>query len=278
MAEIVKAQKQADITELVMNRISDLTARGMLQVPTNYSAANALKAAWLVLQNSSDKNKPPILATCTQASIANALLNMVILGLNPAKNQCYFIPYGKECTLQRSYFGAIAVAKAANHDVLHISAEVIRKGQKFSYSRSKGKTVVTEHSQTLTDAVQPIIGAYCTVIYSDGSEDNTIMTFDEIKKSWTKSPAKPVNDDGTLKVGSTHEQFTAEMCKRTVINRACKSIINSSSDSDLLCSVWNEVQEAAAEAETEAKIDDEANSILLDFDEETGEVEAADEY
>ena len=49
------------------------------------------------------------------------------------------------------------------------------------------------------------------------------MTKKEIDKSWSKAKTKNVQTD-----------FPQEMAKRTVINRAAKSFINTSDDSDLL--------------------------------------------
>jgi recombination protein RecT len=37
-----------------------------------------------------------VLQACTRDSIANALLDMAVQGLNPAKKQGYFIAYGKQ--------------------------------------------------------------------------------------------------------------------------------------------------------------------------------------
>ncbi len=70
-----------------------------------------MKSAWLILQAAVDKDKKPVLEVCSKNSIANALLDMVVQGLNPAKKQCYFIAYGNGLACQRSYFGTMAVTK-----------------------------------------------------------------------------------------------------------------------------------------------------------------------
>jgi recombinational DNA repair protein RecT len=75
-----------------------------------------------------------------------------------------------------------------------------------------------------------IVDAYCTVVYKDGAEDNEIMSFEEIKQSWTMSKSSVLDEKGLLVSGSHHERFTAEACKKTVTNRICKRIINSSDD------------------------------------------------
>ena len=58
---------------------------GRLNLPANYSVGNAITSAWLILQNTFDKEKRPVLTSCTKESVANALLDMAIMGLNPAK-------------------------------------------------------------------------------------------------------------------------------------------------------------------------------------------------
>ncbi|MEJ7445812.1 RecT family recombinase, partial [Staphylococcus hominis] len=70
------------------------------------------------------------LANCTKESMAQALLGMVTQGLNPAKNQCYFIPYGNKMQIQRSYHGNIMMLKrdAGAKDVV---AQIIYKGDSF---------------------------------------------------------------------------------------------------------------------------------------------------
>jgi recombinational DNA repair protein RecT len=44
------------------------------------------------------------------------------------------------------------------------------------------------------------------------------------------SKASVIDDKGALVAGSHHEKFTAEACKKTVVNRVCKRIINSGDD------------------------------------------------
>ena len=93
---------QKDVVDTVLSKIKDFEEAGELKLPANYSAANALKSAWLILQETKDRNDKPALVVCTKESVANALLDMVVQGLSPMKKQCYFIVYGSKLTLQRS--------------------------------------------------------------------------------------------------------------------------------------------------------------------------------
>jgi recombination protein RecT len=220
-----------DVVDIVAERIMDLSKHGELHIPHNYSVANAIKAAWLTLQELRGKNGKALYEIVAKNNIANALLSMVIQGLDPNKNQCYFIIYGDKLVLQRSYFGSMALAMRVDNTIKALLPEVIYKDDVFEYEKVKGRTVIKRHNQSLFNIdKKKIVGAYCTVVYKDGSEDNEIMSFDEIKQSWTMSKSNVIDEKGVLVAGSHHEKFTAEACKKTVTNRVCKRIINSSDD------------------------------------------------
>ncbi len=261
-----------DTVDVVAEKVRSFQENGELHFPVNYSPENAMKAAWLAIQEVKDKSNKPALEVCTRDSVANALLNMVVQGLNPVKKQCYFIVYGNQLVLQRSYFGTMHIAKTVNPNIEDIVGEVVYEGQKFQYKKERGRIIVTEHLMQLGDDSKPIVAAYCQVLYKDGSENTTVMSFEEIKAAWTKSPTHPLDADGNVKSASTHGQFTAEMAKKTVINRACKPIINSSGDDTLLIRAFRHTEADIAEAEAKEEISAKANSQFINVDITTGEV------
>src|SRR5674536_295802 len=108
---IVTTTQEKNVTDKVLIRVKDLEKTNDINFPVNYSYSNALKSAWLMLNETVDRDKKPVLQTCTESSIMNVLLDMTIQGLSPAKKQCYFIAYGKKLTLSRSYMGTVAVVK-----------------------------------------------------------------------------------------------------------------------------------------------------------------------
>jgi len=235
---VVKEQVEKSINQ----ELANLKSKGFA-FPKDYNPRNALAAAWLTLLETKDKEKRPVLQTCTQDSIKKALLDMLIQGLNPSKEQCYFIAYGNQLVCQRSYFGSMLLARRVRPDIAEIRAQVVYNGDEFETEFRNGRIVVTKHKQSI-DNMKPnnIRAAYCVIV---DKEDNVIkteiMNIDQIKQAWRKSKNSPVLPDGTLRRGTAHEEFTEEMCKRTVINRACKAIINSSGDAHLV--------EAASRAE-----------------------------
>lgn len=249
-----------DTVDIVAAKVRQFQEKGELHLPPNYSAENAMKAAWLILQETVDKDKKPALQVCTRDSIANSLLDMVVQGLNPAKKQGYFIVYGNKLVFQRSYFGTMAVTKQVAN-AQDIVAQVVYKGDEFLYEIKSGRKYIIKHIQKIENINhENIIAAYCTILFKDGSEYTDIMTFDQIKKAWSKSKMSPEKD------GSTHKEFPEEMAKKTVINRTCKKYINSSNDSNLFLHHFNRSDEEITEAEVAQEIEENANSEPIDVD------------
>lgn len=263
----VQVKEERNITDTVLNKIQKFQSAGQIYFPSNYSPENALKSAWLKLQDVKDKNGKLALETCTQPSIANALLNMVIQGLSPMKNQCYFIQYGNQLTLMRSYFGSIAVAKQFG-EIEDITAEVIYEGDKFETEIKRGKTIVKLHSRSFENINKAkIIGAYATILYKDNSEESLVMTLEQIKNSWKKSKLNPDGKD------STHSIYTEDMCKRTVINKICKYYINTKDDSNLnmIKEAFETSDEELKETEVAYEIQENANKEVIDIEAEEQE-------
>ncbi|MGM0967171.1 MAG: recombinase RecT [Bacillota bacterium] len=232
------AHAQKNITDDVNNSLSRLKDEGLV-LPSNYNASNALKSAFFKLQELKDKDGRPALESCSRESIANSLLDMVVQGLSPAKTQCYFIPYGKQLQLNRSYFGTQAVLKRLTN-VKDIWANVIFEGDVFDYEIDGGREKLIKHETKFENRDKPIIGAYAVVKTIDDMELLTIMTKKEIETSWSQAKTKAVQN-----------KFPQEMAKRTVINRAAKNFINTSDDSDLLVQAINNSTENEYENENE---------------------------
>lgn len=220
-------EMQKELTEKVGRRVAVMEQEG-LALPKNYNYQNALKSAFFEL------DKVRGIERCTQASIANALLNMITQGLSPAKTQCYFIAYGNELQMQRSYFGTVAALKRLE-DVEKISAEVIHEGDVFEIgANAEMETIVKTFEPKFENQDKPLVGAFAMIKKTDGTVSFTIMTKREIDQSWSQSRNK---------ANAVQQNFSQEMAKRTVLNRAAKMFINTSDDSDLLSGAINQTTE-----------------------------------
>lgn len=240
--------------EVILEKIVNLEETGV-QFPKDYSPENAARSAWLILGETKATGGKMALEVCTPASVANALLKMVTLGLNPIKKQCYFIPYGEKLECMPSYLGAIATAKRYGLKSMH--ANTIHEGDDFAYGISPdGTTQVTKHNQTLDSLKKPIIGVYAVATMEDKTIDTTIMTIEDVKKAWAQ---------GATKGGSpAHRNFEGEMAKKSAIGRACKSIISTSDDSSLFDNI--EGAPSATESNVKHEIKAKANKETMDFE------------
>ena len=165
MAEVTEATKtpatrqttdpislvKRDVVDVVEAKVNQFIQRGELNMPQGYSVNNAIKSAWLTLQQVADKDGKPALAVCTRDSIANSLLDMVVQGLNVGKKQGYFIVYGRALSFQRSYFGSMAVAQMVNQRIGDFAYAVVYEGDTFKYGIKNGRKTITEHEPEYRD-------------------------------------------------------------------------------------------------------------------------------
>ena len=244
-------QKLNTTTMAVQGQIENDCKEGKLHLPANYSAGNALKQFQLKVQ---DDEK---LMSCTQASLAKAMLDMCVLGLNISKTQCYCIPYGNKAQLSVSYLGKVAIAKRIDPTIESITGRVVKEGEEFDFDDTPdGYSIIHKHKRTLASMKSKNIeAAYSTICYNDGKPNKSlIMPYERIKQSWAMSTAKPIDNEGNVKPGSTHDKFADDMCIKTVIAAICKPIISTSSDADLFGTTVQSVDlnETAAQADAEA--------------------------
>lgn len=248
------------VADAVTSRVQALTTTGELHLPENYSAPNALKSAWLAINNSESRDK---LLKCTDESTAEALLDMVIQGLNPSKDQCYFIPFGNRVVCMRSYIGTIALLKRIYGPRSRVWPVVVYDGDTIEKEYDRGRLTIAKHALGGNEGKpDKIVAAYC-VVEPDGDHEpyTEWMEIAQIQGAWKQGAAKGNSP--------AHKGFPDEMAKKTVINRACKVLIKSSDDAYLIDAI--ERQEAlTVEAEMDAEVAAKANAAIIDIEPENG--------
>ena len=233
-----------------------------LSFPADYNPTNALMGAYLIMKETTDKNGKCILESCSQASIANSLMDMATLGLNASKKQGYFIAYGGKCQFQKSYFGNITLAR--RNGLKTINAEIIYDGDTFKYHIENGMKVIDVHEQDFMNIDNDkILGAYAVAVMDDGRKVVEVMNINQLKKAWNQRMGGLKED-----ASSTHMKFKDQMAKKTVINRLCKLIGNTSTDGNI--SEISDRLDEAAEVDMVAEdvaYDIENNANTVDFEE-----------
>ena len=231
-----------------------------LSFPADYNPTNALMGAYLIMKETTDKNGKCILESCSQASIANSLMDMATLGLNASKKQGYFIAYGGKCQFQKSYFGNITLAR--RNGLKTINAEIIYDGDTFKYHIENGMKVIDVHEQDFMNIDNDkILGAYAVAIMDDGRKVVEVMNINQLKKAWNQRMGGLKED-----ASSTHMKFKDQMAKKAVINRLCKLIGNTSTDGNIseISDRLDEVAEVDMVAEDVAyEIENNANQIAF---------------
>lgn len=273
------SEKKVDSKHLI-NKIREQVKMyvdaGLVKVPKDYSVENALQSAWFMISEMIYKEKKgsawishQVVGNVTEASIAQSMFKMVVEGLNPFKKQCAFIKRGNELTYQRQYQGSIALAKRYS-GVKEVNAREIYKDDEFETEIDiAGRKYIKLHKQTLESMDGEIIGAYCVVIDKNGKENLTVLTKKRIKDAW---------DQGKTK-GDVHAKFDDEMSKKTVINRACKPYIDSSSDDAIMdvkpthISIGEKSETTAIEGKRLLAIEDSNIEVVKD-DKEVSQEEA----
>lgn len=210
-----------DFTEGMVVKIKQKERFG-LTFPKDYNYTNEFMSAMLILQDTVDMNKKPVLQSCTRASIENALIDMVTDGLSMRKKQCYPVAYAGKLSCQPSVYGATCVAR--RYGLADINAEVVYEGDKFRYTITNGKKTIVEHTQEIDNIDNDKIkGAYAVAVMKDGTVKTEVMTIKQIKTAWKQGFGYKENGNGV------HQKFTDQMAMKTVKNRLLKSINNTHS-------------------------------------------------
>lgn len=217
VAEVKKRELIAkDFTEGLVIKVQEKEKFG-LTFPKDYNYTNEFMSAMLILQDTKDSNKKPVLQSCTRASIENALLEMVTAGLSMQKGQCYPIAYGGKLSCQRSVYGNTCLAR--NYGMKEINAICIYDGDVFEYHIENAKIVIDTHKQDFSNIDNDkIIGAYAVATMNDGTQYSEVMNMSQIKQAWKQGFNYREND-------GTHQKFTDQMAMKTVKNRLLKYII-----------------------------------------------------
>lgn len=252
-----------NITDKVFNTLSVYQSQGSVNFPQNYSVGNALKSAWLIYQQDAK------LQACDQNSVANALLDMCIGGLNPSKSQCYFVPMGNKCTLMTSYFGKQTMVKRIK-GVKDVRADVIYRDTKYELIVDvfgNDDIKITEPCPLDKRKNENIIGAWARIILDQeifGTDSFvTIMTLEDIQNAFNMGNAKGAS--------KAHKSFLNEMAKKTAINRCIKNFVNTRDDQDIIIDVLNRTTNAEYKddyADVQSKVVDVQASEIVEMPKE----------
>lgn len=274
-------QAISQYTEMIENKAFDL--------PENYSYKNAIQQTRYLLTKPAESGKnqgKAIIDFCTPASILQSVMEMAQKGLNPDKKQCYFIPYGNNCTLSVSYQGNVALAKRNGEDIGEIYGYAVYKNDEFEleFNIKKGVFEIKKYVPKVAEwKKSDIVGAFAIITDKKGEVKYTeYMTMEQIKSAWAMGAAKGNSP--------AHRNFPDQQAIKTVKSRAVKSFVNTADDSEIVNnesqsiaytdkSFNNELENKANKLELEVnnfeeipEIESKSQQIPENVDEDTGEI------
>ena len=261
------AKTSSNVGDQVITRVENLTKVGFT-CPKDYNFVNAIKSSMLVLQELKDKNSKPALEVVTSSSIASALFEMAVKGLDASRKTCYFIVRGNKLCMHESYFGKVLQVKRIYPD-FDPHPVVVHEGDEFMYEidPETGCKKLIKHEQKLENIDKDFVGAYMYLPTADGGKDLYIMSKKQILTAWSKSSSREQ---------TTHKQFTEKMVAKTLVNSGCNMIINSTPD--LAYATSNEDQDVEKDSDVQDAV---AEEIVTDdgdvVDTSTGELVNAKE-
>lgn len=232
-SEVAKDSKTVKSTDLVARDYTDGIVLKVkekenfgLTFPKGYNYTNEVMAAMLILKDTVDMNKKPVLESCTRASIENTLLEMTTKGLSMQRKQCYPVAYGGKLQCQLSVYGNTCISR--RYGLKEIDAICIYDGDTFDYHIENAKCVIDGHKQDFMSIdTDKIKGAYAIATMTDGTEHVEIMNMSMIKQAWKQGFGYKESGNGT------HQKFTDQMAMKTVKNRLLKFINNTYGSQEL---------------------------------------------
>lgn len=204
--------------EMLIDNVNNFVKN--LDIPKTYDHIRATKSFGLALANVKDIDKVNL------ASVYQALNEYINKNYDISKNQCALIVYGDKLKLQRQYKGTKALAKQVDRTIVDIYSSAIYKGDIVNIKKVMGRTIVNHETKFENIKDSNVVGAYATVVRNVNGkleEDNEIMTMEQIAQSWSMSKAG----------NNVHKKFPTQMSRKTVLNKLCGDIVDSSPNKPL---------------------------------------------
>ena len=141
----------------------------------------------------------------------------------------YLVPYGQTLNFMASYKGMVKMAeKYSQRKIRSIYAKLVRDGDGFEETIENGEPTVKFSPVPFSNA--EIIGAFAVCNFADGGS---------LVETMSKAEIEPCRKKSRASNSPAWSQFWGEMAKKTVINRACKIFVNTSTDADPLADAYN---------------------------------------
>lgn len=242
-----------DDLEKIISRLRDSIQTGGTPVPPGYDFETALKA--VRRQLSEDRGEGPDWQSGSPTSLANALYDMVTLGLSLEDKSCYLFRKSRKSpqyVLRRSYYGTQKVVRELYPDC-RIFAAAVYDGEQFSLGKFvNGRPEAIVHYPDLACINNGRIVASYAVITD---RDDRVIGYGILNAA-----AIETIRSGRGGMNEVWNSYPEEMAKKSAINRACKSLVNAipsnlrTRHGDMMISSFNRTNDYVDDIDSESPV------------------------
>ena len=194
-----------------------LLDKGVEAIPSNINSDRLKMNALMAI---SQDEKLMAVAKNQPAVISQYVYNFIIQGLDMLNREAYIVPYGGKLTPVIDYRGEKKIAMQYSvKPIRHIASGVVYENDEYYFE---------EDTQHFKHKPNPFaskkergdkIGAYCSIIYEDGTIQDVFVNREEIEQVRNVSPSSKSNY-------SPWNKWEESMWEKTVIRKAMNRYVN----------------------------------------------------
>ena len=210
--------------EEVIKNIEDSVRSGSITVPPHYDYKKAIAGVKSYVAHclASESEAERTFLDGSAASLSTALYDMLTLGLSLHDKSCYLFRKSRKTgqyTLRRSYYGTEKIIRELYPDS-KIFAAAVYEGEQFNMGRFvNGKPVEISHYPDLECMNKGnIIASYAVIL----DKDDKVIGYSVLNSTALAN----IKLNGGF-VNPVWKTYPEEMAKKSAINRACKTLVNS---------------------------------------------------
>lgn len=204
-----------DFQLAIQQQLADTLIQKAAQLPKNFNQTKFVQNCLSALDSIDG------IEDVEPATVVKGLMKGAILGLDFMNRECYLIPYKnkdtgkKDVNFQTDYKGEKKLAKLyAVNPIEEISTELVREGDNYKVEVRENKKFVNWEPKRFNDG--KIEGAFCVVLYKDGSSVSSEMSkkeMDDVRANYSKAKDSPA-----------WRNRPGEMYKKTVLRLTLKNV------------------------------------------------------
>lgn len=176
-------------------------------------------------------NNRPAIEVATPSSIREVALRVLTEDIDLSKKQAVIIPYGNNLTLQKEFYGNVALVKQQYGDKIEFRTQVVYPKDEFSIKKNglgfgideythdtKPENMVTTNASGYkTTATPTFVYTYVVDLTVNKVINSNCFSYQRCYDSWTQSGIK-----------QTHKKFPADMMIKTIENYIATRMYNKS--------------------------------------------------